>query len=61
MASGQYDEVIAAITLAGSALSAAATSCVLVCFIVLNNNQRSLRHFLVLNLTISGNSHSLAE
>ncbi|KAF2734437.1 hypothetical protein EJ04DRAFT_603179 [Polyplosphaeria fusca] len=48
-----YDKVVAAITLAGSAVSAVATACVLVCFILFRENQRSLRHALVLNLTIS--------
>lgn len=49
-----YDGTIAAITLAGSSLSALSTACVLICFIVYNKTQRSLRHFLVLNLTVSG-------
>lgn len=49
-----YDATIAAITLAGSALTTVATACVLVCFVVYHKNQRSLRHALVLNLAISG-------
>jgi len=49
-----YDEVVAAITLAGSALSSLSTACVLIWFVVYNKNQRSLRHALVLNLTLSG-------
>jgi hypothetical protein len=56
-----YDATIAAITLAGSALSTLATACVLVCFVVYNKNQRSLRHALVLNLALSDFINSLTN
>ena len=45
---------VAVPTLVGSLCSAAATSCVLVCYVIYANQQRSFRHALVLNLAIAG-------
>jgi hypothetical protein len=53
MAIMAFDRQISSITLTGSVLSSVATFCVLCCFVVFRNNQRTFRHALVLNLALS--------
>lgn len=45
---------VAVPTLVGSLCSAVATSCVLVCYVIYADQQRSFRHVLVLNLALAG-------
>lgn len=45
---------VAVPTLVGSLCSAVATSCVLLCYVVYADQQRSFRHVLVLNLALAG-------
>jgi hypothetical protein len=49
-----YDNVSASVALAGSALSAITTFCVLVCFAIWHRTHRSFRHALVFNLALAG-------
>ncbi|RYP68880.1 hypothetical protein DL769_005397 [Monosporascus sp. CRB-8-3] len=55
------DTLLSSITLSGSALSAAATGCVLSIFAFYPQNQGTLRHALVLNLTIADFINSLTN
>ncbi|KAH9884055.1 hypothetical protein F4778DRAFT_573550 [Xylariomycetidae sp. FL2044] len=48
-----YDHLVASITLTGSLLSAIATGCVLITFVVYRHNQKSFRHALVFNLALA--------
>ncbi|CAN9339066.1 unnamed protein product [Alternaria sp. RS040] len=54
-----YDLTVAIPTLVGSLLSAVATSCVLISYIVYADQQRSFRHALVLNLALAEFINSL--
>ncbi|TLD28637.1 hypothetical protein PspLS_04077 [Pyricularia sp. CBS 133598] len=54
-----YDSEIRAATLAGSLLSCLATSAVLVSFVAYRKEQRTFRHVLILNLTLSEFINSL--
>ncbi|KAG9188773.1 hypothetical protein G6011_07478 [Alternaria panax] len=54
-----YDLRVAIPTLVGSLLSAVATSCVLISYIVYADQQRSFRHALVLNLALAEFINSL--
>ncbi|KAK7548734.1 G protein-coupled glucose receptor regulating Gpa2-domain-containing protein [Phyllosticta citricarpa] len=51
--SPKYDPRIALPTLVGSLLSCAATSAVLVCYVLYRSQQRSFRHALVFNLALA--------
>jgi hypothetical protein len=48
-----FDRQISSITLTGSVLSSVTTFCVLCCFVVFRQNQRTFRHALVFNLALS--------
>ncbi|KAI1365930.1 G protein-coupled glucose receptor regulating Gpa2-domain-containing protein [Xylaria arbuscula] len=48
-----YDEVIAVVTLVGSAVSSIATAGILGCFIVFHRKMGSFRHALIFNLALS--------
>ncbi|PQE32822.1 glucose receptor git3 protein [Rutstroemia sp. NJR-2017a WRK4] len=48
-----YDNVSAAVALAGSSLSAVTTFCILVCFAIWHRSHRSFRHALVFNLALA--------
>ena len=49
-----FSPSVAIPTLVGSLCSAVATSCVLVCYVIYADQQRSFRHALILNLAVAG-------
>lgn len=55
----KVDKVISSVTLAGSLLSCAATTCVLVSFAIYRRHLSNFRHVLVLNLMVAGMHYCL--